>query len=153
LFKRLTLYIYVEWFLGKREPTEEEKEWFKNVVTKGGLVLGRKILNVDRHGIRIRIARPYEVKDNNPREIIFKELAEGKDVAYSSKKHDYNLNGSGIIAWKKVTCSSRTGMHWTDYILLIRYKDRECKIDIKEHYSTCRGNIYNTEKELKCVEE
>jgi hypothetical protein len=142
--------IIFEWFNGKRKFTKEDIEWFKKVVTEGGVIVGKKIIKTGRNLI-IRFYRPTEeIYDPNPREIVTFQAEEGKDTNYTEKKHKYSLEGEGIIAWEQVRCCSRTCSHWTDFIIVVKYVDKDCRLNVKEKYTTCRGNFYENEKEIVC---
>ena len=144
----------LEWNLGKKDPSDDDINWFSDIVSYGGIVEGRKIIRVSYRDVRIRIARPSNPddfeKDPNPREINFIYLGEGKDVNYGHKYNEFVFNGDGLIAWLKLVCSSRTGAHWKEWLLVIRYLNKKCELKVKEDYLSCRGNRYLTEKEIKC---
>jgi hypothetical protein len=121
------------------------------VVTEGGVIVGKKIVKTGRNLI-VRFYRPdeKEIYDPNLREILTFKGEDGKDTNFTAKKHQYNLEGEGIIAWEKVKCCSRTCSHWSDFFIIVKYVDKDCKLNVKEKYITCRGNTYNSKKEIGC---
>ena len=145
----------LEWFLGQRDITEENIKNFENIINLGGIIAGKKIIKYnDLIKIRFKPADDKEKElfeqDTNKREIVLIKGEDGKDVLASHKKHNYFFEGQGLIAWDMVRCCSRTCMHWTDYFLIIRYINKQCKLKAEEFYTTCRGNSYHTIKEKTC---
>jgi len=125
----------IEMCLGKRELTQEVISFFKKVVLNGGIVVGKKIITND-NVIRIRITIPTQeeieryTQSDNKREIALLKLANGKEVRDNYKKHEYEFNN--VIAYKIKSCNSKVGMYYTDFVVVVAYKDKY-KIKIKEN--------------------
>ena len=116
----------------------------KRLLKQGGYVLGQRVIKTNDN----IIVRLYftDTAEDNARTISVLAL-DGKDVQYSSKVQEI-VESKNTIAIFKNRCNSRTGMHWTDYYLIIAYPEAECKVDGK--HNTCRGNLHDLARVLKC---
>ena len=126
------------------EPTNEQIEWFKDVVENGGLVIGKKIIKaIVETGIIVRIAKP-EIEKEDDKRVIAVFGFDKKETTRTKLQNEINIKNDIINT--STTCNSRTGDHSTDFYVVVGYANK-CEIIRNCYRYTGRGNEYeNTTK-------
>ena len=128
------------------EPTNEQIEWFNDIVNNGGLVEGKKIIRTDKDVI-VRIAPAIS---NDTKRIIAVFGFNKKETGRTSLKNKIEIKGDIINTL--ITCSSRTGAHSTDFYVVVGYVDK-CEITNECYRYTSRNNSYESKTRYNLLSE